>query len=231
MPDTPDRAQAASGSNAVPPSVDVISDIVCPWCFIGKRRLEQALEDVPLERRPAVRWLPFQLNPDLPAQGMPRHAYLAAKFGSAQQAAQIYQRVREQGASIGIGFEFDRIERQPNTVDAHRLIAWAQAQADAGPLVEALFNAFFIEGRDLADSGELAAIAGEAGFDATAAGRWLASEQAREQVLRMDRRARELGVTGVPFFIFNGAVAVAGAQEPAILRDAMVQSGLIGEPT
>ncbi len=152
--------------------IDVISDVVCPWCYIGQRRLAEALARLPAAdaaRRATIRWHPFQLNPDLPQAGVSRKTYLEDKFGGPERAAQIYARVAAAGATVGIPFAFDRIEIQPNTRDAHRLIAWAQAQGDASGLVERLFRAYFIEGRAIGDRDVLAAIAGEAGFDSAAA--------------------------------------------------------------
>jgi predicted DsbA family dithiol-disulfide isomerase len=207
--------------------IDVISDVVCPWCYIGQRRLAQArarlAPDDPA-RSAVVRWHPFQLNPDLPRAGVARRAYLEDKFGGPERAAQIYARVSAAGATVGIPFAFDRIERQPNTLDAHRLIAWAQERGDASDLVERLFHAYFVEGRAIGDREVLALIAGEAGLDAAAARAWLASDEGSDDIARMDQRAREIGVGGVPFFIFNEKVAVSGAQEPDVLRDAMNQA-------
>jgi len=207
--------------------IDVISDVVCPWCYIGQRRLAEALAQLPDDddaRRAPVRWHPFQLNPDLPAQGVSRKAYLENKFGGPDRAAQVYARVVAAGATAGIPFEFERIERQPNTRDAHRLIAWAQAQGDASALVERIFRAYFIEGRLIGDHGVLAAIAAEAGFDVAAAQAMLDSDEGAEAVTLMDNRARQIGVQGVPFFIFNQHIAVSGAQDPAVLLDAIAQA-------
>ncbi len=202
----------------------MISDVVCPWCFIGRRRLGAALAQFAAQEprvRPLVSWHPFQLNPDLPREGIDRRVYLAEKFGSAQRAADIYERVRAAGASVGIDFAFDKIARQPNTLDAHRLISWAQAQGSAEELVERLFRAYFLEGRFIGDREVLAAIAGEAGLSAEAARVHLASSKGAAAMAEMDRRVRELGVTGVPFFIFGGKIAVSGAQDASVLLDAM----------
>ena len=203
--------------------IDVVSDVVCPWCYIGKRRLDAALArlDGP---RPRVHWHPFQLNPDLPAEGVDRRSYLEAKFGGARRAAEIYARVRAAGASVGIAFELDRIERQPNTLTAHRLIGWAQSHGDAGPLVERLFRGYFIEGAYIGDAVVLERLAAEAGFDGDAAAAFLASDDGIAEVAGADRRARELGISGVPLFIFNQRVAVSGAQEPDTLLAALAQS-------
>lgn len=216
-------------TSAAPPTltVDVISDVVCPWCFIGRRRLGTALsmlaEREP-DMRPLVSWHPFQLNPDLPREGIDRRAYLDAKFGGAQRAAEIYERVRAAGRTVGIDFAFDRIERQPNTLDAHRLISWAQARGGAEDVVERLFRAYFLDGRFVGDPGVLAAVAGEAGLDSLAAATMLAADEGAGEIAAMDRRVRELGVDGVPFFIFDGRVAVSGAQEPGTLVEAMAQA-------
>ncbi len=207
--------------------IDVISDVVCPWCYIGQRRLAEARARLPEDdpaRRATLRWHPFQLNPDMPPTGISRKSYVETKFGGPERAAQIYARVAAAGATVGIPFAFDRIERQPNTRDAHRLIAWAQAQGDASGLVERLFRAYFIDGRLIGEHDVLAAIAGEAGLDAVAARSLLDSEEGTDAITLMDSRAREIGVQGVPFFIFNQHIAVSGAQEPATLLDAIAQA-------
>jgi predicted DsbA family dithiol-disulfide isomerase len=208
-------------------AVDVVSDVVCPWCYIGKRKLEQALAEL-RTREPgievAVRWHPFQLNPDLPAEGIPRAAYLEAKFGGGQRAAEIYARVRAVGAAIGIAFDFERIVRQPNTGDAHRLIAWAQETGDGEALVERLFHAYFIEGRFVGDADELSAIAEEAGFARHAARALLASNRLRADVEAEYREAQDAGIGGVPFFIFNGRTAVSGAHDPPTLLEAIAEA-------
>jgi len=212
---------------AEPFQIDVISDVVCPWCYIGQRRLRQALARLPADdaaRQAPIRWHPFQLNPDLPQAGVPRRTYLEDKFGGPERAAQIYARVSAAGATVGIPFAFDRIAIQPNTRDAHRLIAWAQAQRDASGLVERLFHAYFVDGRAIGDHEVLATIAGEAGFDSVAARNMLGTGEGFDAVGLMDQRAREIGVQGVPFFIFNQHVAVSGAQEPDALLGAIAQA-------
>jgi predicted DsbA family dithiol-disulfide isomerase len=203
--------------------VDVVSDVVCPWCFIGKRKLESALAQF-ARTQPSVeanvRWHPFQLNPDLPAGGIPRAAYLAQKFGSAR-AAEVYARVERAGDAEGIAFRFDRIQTQPNTFDAHRLIAWAQTQRDAGDLVEKLFGAFFVEGRSICDVDELARLAAECGWHAEEAREMLASDALRDVVTDESREAVDAGIQGVPCFIFNGRIAVSGAQGAPVLLKAI----------
>ena len=209
--------------------VDVVSDVVCPWCYIGKRRLEAAIAqlreadpDLPFE----IRWHPFQLNPDLPPEGVDRKGYLEAKFGGPARASQVYERVTAAGRSVGIPFDFDAIKRQPNTLLAHRLVTWAQSrhEGDADALVEGLFRANFIEGRFVGSIDELVAIAAAAGYDAADARAFLESDALKEDVAQADVRAREMGIGGVPFFIFDGKTAVSGAQEPSVIVQAIAQA-------
>ena len=214
-------------------TIDVVSDVVCPWCYIGKRRLEEALArlreaepDLPI----VVRWHPFQLNPDLPREGADRRGYLEAKFGGPAGAREVYARVGAAGAAVGIPFAFDAIERQPNTLDAHRLIAWAQSRREGDPdaLVERLFRAYFLDGRFLGDRETLVERAAEAGYDADDARKFLASDDLIAAVAGADERARALGVSGVPFFVFGGKTALSGAHEPDTLLDAIAQARAAG---
>ena len=222
-------ASAVATEPAQPLLIDVVSDVVCPWCYIGKRKLEAALAE--LRRGEAglvakVRWHPFQLNPDLPAQGIARSEYLAAKFGSGSRAADIYARVSAVGTEVGIPFAFERIARQPNTLDAHRLIAWAQQRGDAEALVERLFRRYFVEGGFVGDRDELAASAADAGLPGEEARTLLGSDALVAEVEAEDREAREAGITGVPFFIFNGRTAVVGAHDPPALLQAITAARL-----
>jgi predicted DsbA family dithiol-disulfide isomerase len=207
-------------------SIDVVSDVVCPWCFIGKRRLEGALARYQEENAgapaPVVVWRPFQLNPSMPAEGVPRAEYIARKFGA--RGGAVYDRVTMAGRDVGIAFAFDRITRQPNTVAAHSLIELAQTKAKQDAVVEALFRAYFLDGVDLTARENLTAIATAAGLDRTEVEQWLDNANARANVEAEDARARELGIDGVPFFIFNGQLAVSGAQPSEVLRDAMNQA-------
>jgi predicted DsbA family dithiol-disulfide isomerase len=209
-----------------PLAIDIVSDVVCPWCYIGKRRLEAALADRGERAAPLLRWHAFQLNPDIPSGGVDRRSYLESKFGGPRGAAEAYARVEAAGREVGIPFAFDRIRRQPNTLDAHRLLAWAQAQGPqaASELAERLFSAYFVEGIDIGDLGELAHLAGMSGLEEAAAHAWLATDGGRADVAAADRRAHELGIGGVPFFIFNQRLGVSGAQPPEVLRDAMEQA-------
>jgi len=207
-------------------AIDVVSDVVCPWCFIGKRRLEGALARYAAERpeapAPEVTWRPFQLNPGLPAEGMPRDEYVARKFGA--RGGAVYDRVAMIGREVGIPFAFDRIARQPNTLAAHSLIELAQSQGRQDAAVEALFRAYFLDGVDLTARENLVATAAGAGLDRAEVEAWLDLADAREAVAAEDARVREIGIEGVPFFIFNRRLAVSGAQPSDVLFDAMKQA-------
>jgi predicted DsbA family dithiol-disulfide isomerase len=209
-------------------SIDIVSDIVCPWCYVGKRRLEAALaRRASDDAQPVqVRWLAFQLNPDIPAGGVDRRSYLEQKFGGPERAKQIYARIKAAGDEVGIPFDFERNTRQPNTVNAHRLIAWAQDldPNTADSLIERLFRAYFVDGTDIGDIDTLAGVAGDAGFDATAARAWLASDAGRTAIEAEEQHSRALGVNGVPFFVFNQRLAVSGAQPPEVLLEAIEQA-------
>ena len=205
-------------------AIDIVSDIVCPWCFIGKRKLERALAELRTTEPSLavqVRWHPFELNPDLPAEGIARTTYVERKFGGAERATQVYRRVRGAGEAIGLALRFDRIEQQPKTFDGHRLIAWAQKQGDATPLVERLFQAFFLEGRRIGERRELARLAADCGWPEHDALAMLESDALRQEVTNESREALNVGIQGVPFFIFNGRIAVSGAQDPAALLEAI----------
>ncbi len=213
-------------------NIDIISDVVCPWCYVGKRQIEAALalyaQQHPGAEPPRISWRPFQLNPQLPPEGMSRQEYVLQKFGAAR-AKDVYARVIAAGAEYGIPFAFDKIARQPNTVAAHSLIALAGAEdtrADGlqGRVKEALLHAYFLDGVDLTRMENLVAIATAGGLDRKKVEHCLADAQARRAVESEDRRARAIGVEGVPFFIFNGKLAVSGAQGPRALLDAMRQA-------
>jgi predicted DsbA family dithiol-disulfide isomerase len=208
-------------------TIDVVSDVVCPWCYIGKRKLEAALASPEAAQLPPVqlRWHPFQLNPDLPAEGVSRQAYLEEKFGGPERAAAIYERVRAAGRSVGLELNIDGITRQPNTLAAHTLIAFAQeGGADGSAIKERLLQAYFIENRFIGDVDVLVAIAAEAGLDANAARAYLHDPAAQADVAQADQEARRMGISGVPFFIFNRRLSVSGAQDPATLLAAMQQA-------
>lgn len=193
--------------------IDIVSDVVCPWCFIGKGRLEKALAMRP-EIEPEILWRPFQLNPDMPAEGMARADYIATKFGDNGHSRRIHQTIAEAGATVGINFAFDKIKRSPNTRNAHRLVRYATRQERGGKAVTRLFESYFLEGRDVGDLATLATIAGEVGLDEREARAFLAGDTDRDEIVAEDRNARRLGVNAVPCFIFAGQYAISGAQEP-----------------
>jgi len=204
--------------------IDVISDVVCPWCFIGKRNLEQALETWRAKHRdqePMVRWHPFQLNPQLPASGVPRKQYLENKFGGPERAKEIYARVLAAGKRAGIDFAFDAIQVQPNTINAHRMLQFAAERGKQDEMAEVIFRRYFLEGADLSDTQTLADMAQQAGLNRDEAAAYLASDANSELIKEQDRRARAIGVEGVPFFIFNQRLALSGAQPPEVIVEAM----------
>lgn len=206
-------------------TIDVVSDVVCPWCYVGKRRLEGALALWAAEHpdiTPQVRWHTFQLNPDMPQEGIERVEYVRNKFGD--RADSIYERVAGVGKELGIDFAFDRIARQPNTVVAHSLIAMAEPGEAQDRMVEALFKGYFLEGKDLTDAIQLMEIAVTAGMTPELAKQTLEDAELHTQTLDSDQAAREMGITGVPFFIFNRQVGVSGAHESETLVQAMLEA-------
>ncbi|PWJ14380.1 DsbA family oxidoreductase [Jannaschia seohaensis] len=195
--------------------LDILSDPICPWCHIGRAHLFRALESRP-EHPFALQWHPFQLNPDMPPEGMDRTAYLEAKFGGAEGAAQAYAPVREAAAAAGLAIDFDGIARTPNTLDAHRLIHWAGLEGRQTPVVTALFEAYFEKGQDIGDRAVLTRIGAEKGLDAGMLERLFASDADAEDIRARDAQARAQGVTGVPTFVIAGRHVLPGAQPPEI---------------
>jgi len=198
-------------------TIEVASDVICPWCYIGKKRLEKAtasLGGFDFE----IRWLPFQLNPDMPKEGMPRAEYRKAKFGSAERAKSLDARVIAEGKGEGIDFAFDRIERTPNTSAAHQLIDIAQRQGVGNPVVDALFRAYFEEARDIGDPEVLKAIAESCGVRD-----WPQAADAAT-VASLEEDVRSLGIQAVPTFIFARKLGVSGAYPPEQLAQAMRDS-------
>jgi len=191
--------------------LEVASDVICPWCYIGKRRLEKALSL--LDVKPEIRWLPFQLNPDMPKEGMPRAEYRKAKFGSLERSRQLDARVIAEGKSEGIAFAFERIERTPNTAEAHRLIALAENQQR---VVDALFRAYFEEAKDIGDPKVLAEIAAQCGVKG-----W--PEKAPD-VSPLEEEVREMGISAVPTFIFDRKSGLSGAYPPETLAAAIKEA-------
>lgn len=202
-------------------TIDVISDVICPWCLIGKRRLERALAG-----RPAtVRWHPFQLNPDMPREGIDRKEYRIRKFGSWERSLELDARVAAAGQVEGIAFNFDRMALTPNTLDAHRMIWLAGERGEQDAVVEALFLAYFTDGRNLSDRATLAEVAAGAGLDRDEVVDLLEGDKGLDVVRAGEEQARRIGVSGVPFFVVNGKVAFSGAQAPEMFRQAFDQAG------
>jgi predicted DsbA family dithiol-disulfide isomerase len=201
--------------SAKPLVIEIASDVICPWCYIGKRRLEKALALLDGEVKPEIRWLPFQLNPDMPKAGIPRADYRKAKFGSVERARGLDARVAAEGQGEGISFAFERMERTPNTVAAHQLIDLAQKQGRGTPVVDALFRAYFEEARDIGDAAVLAQIAASAGVSG-----W-PQQSNGEQVAALEEDVRNLGISAVPTFIIDRKLGVSGAHPPEALAQAI----------
>jgi predicted DsbA family dithiol-disulfide isomerase len=214
MPDTP---------NAIPPvTIDVVSDVVCPWCFIGKSRLEKALAlkpNIPVE----VRYHPYFLNPWVPREGMTRDEYLTTKFGSPERYQGIAGRVAAAAASEGLTYAVDKMRRQPNTLDCHRLILWAGAIGKAPEMKQRLMDLYFTEGADLSDPEVLVAAATSIGLDTADVRQKLVSDIDVDKVEAAASAAKESGVDGVPTYILGGVAAVSGAQAPEVLANAIEQ--------
>ena len=193
----------------------IFSDPICPWCYIGKARLDRALEARP-QHPLTIQWHPFQLNPDMPAGGMDRREYLEAKFGGKEGAVRAYMPVVEEAAASGLEIDFEAIKRTPNTLDAHRLIHWASIEGRQTAAVSKLFKAYFNEGRDIGDRTTLATIAGEIGMDADMVTRLLASDADADDIRARDADARHKGVNSVPTFVIANQHVVPGAQPPEL---------------
>ena len=192
--------------------IDVISDVICPWCYIGKRQLERALDLLDAQHcRVAVAWHPFQLNPEMPAEGVERTSYRISKFGSLERSRQLDQRITETAATVGLEFHLDRIARTPNTVNAHRLIRFAGQHGVQDAVVEELFDSYFCKGADIGDPKILGDVAAEAGLDRAEVLAMLASDEGRREVLAGDQMARNAGIQGVPSFALQGHVLFSGA--------------------
>ena len=216
-------AAAATAPLAAAMPIEVVSDVVCPWCFIGKRRLEKALAlrpDIAVE----VRWRPYFLNPWVPREGIDRKAYLEKKFGSVERYAAIARRVAAAAAGEGLTYRLDQIARQPNTLDCHRLILWARNTTDPSRMKQRLMELYFAEGADLSDPEVLVGAAVDCGMDADLVRKLLASDADAARVDEEANSAKEAGIDGVPCFIFGNVLAVSGAQDPAYLADAMVRA-------
>jgi len=194
--------------------IDIISDTVCPWCLIGKRKLEKALAERP-DLDVEVTWHPYQLHPDMPEEGADRKEFTAKKFGSIERALELYEHVRQAGDAVGLDFQFGKVDRSPNTFNSHRLIRWATTAGVQDEMVEILFRKFFMDGQDIGDKQVLLDAAKEAGMDLEIVTDLLDGDADKELVLKEEAQARQMGVSGVPFFIFDGKYALSGAQDPS----------------
>ena len=203
-----------------PLPIDIVSDVVCPWCFIGKRRLEKALAmrpDIDTE----LHWRAYFLNPWIPRAGIDRASYLRTKFGSVERYRAIAQRVVVAAEAEGLSYALDEISRQPNTLDCHRLILWARTTGAAGQMKQRLMELYFSAGADLTDPDVLVAAAIDCGMDGQRVRQLLATDADEERVETEANTAKDAGIDGVPYFIFGNVLAVAGAQEPSYLADAL----------
>jgi predicted DsbA family dithiol-disulfide isomerase len=214
--------EASNSKETAMITVDVYSDLICPWCFIGKKRLEKAIAMLDGQET-VVRWHPFQLNPDMAPEGVDRRAYRSAKFGSWERSQAMDADVAKAGRGEGIAFNYDKMARTPNTLDSHRIVWLAGERGIQDAVVEALFEAYFTDGRDLSDRATLAAIAVEAGLDAKEVDDLLSGDAGR--------KGHQLGVTGVPFVVINDTVALSGAQPPETFLKALQDAGVPEEVT
>lgn len=201
-------------------TVDVVSDVVCPWCFIGKKRIEDAIALKP-DIAVTLRFHPYFLNDWIPREGISREQYLITKFGSVERYAQIAERVKAAAADEGLVYAPDKISRQPNTTDCHRLILWADKSGNAARMKQRLMDLYFTEGGDLTSNDVLAQAAADVGLDRAEISRLLATEQDIDAVTQQAQAAKDSGIDGVPCFIFGGVFAVSGAQSPDYLAGAI----------
>lgn len=211
-------------TTSLPVGIDIVSDVVCPWCYLGRARLNKALAQIP-QTTVAINWRPYQLDPSIPAGGKDRQTYMMEKFGDAERIRTAHTQLTELGREVDIDFDFDAINVAPNTLDAHRVIRWA---ATAGPdvqdrVVGRLFALYFEEGADIGNPAVLIKAAGDAGMDKALVETLLATEADRPEVEQEIETARNMGITGVPCFLFEGRYAVMGAQDAQTLAEAISQ--------
>ena len=214
-----------SGAAKKAVKIDVISDVVCPWCYLGKARLEAALAALP-DIDAEIHWRPYQLDPSIPRTGVDRKAYMEAKFGAGPRIGEIHERLNGLGKEAGIKYDFEAIKVSPNTMSAHRLIRWA---AQAGPgmqdrVVDLLFKAYFEEGRDIGSSSVLTDLAGKAGMDASIVETLLPTDAEEAGVIGEIATSKQMGISGVPCFIIDQKFAVSGAQAPDVLAGAIINA-------
>jgi len=204
--------------------IEVYSDVVCPWCYIGKRRLERALGQLNGAAPARITWRPYQLNPTMPKDGMDRTTYLEAKFGSLDAFRQMEEHVLAAGAAERIPFAFEKVARTPNTFLAHRLIWYAEQQSRQDAVVESLFRGYFTEGADIGLVPVLGQLAGRAGLDAVAVESFLQREEGATEVKAEEAAGHRLGIRGVPYFLVNGSISISGAQPLDIFVSALQQA-------
>ena len=205
---------------SAPLSVVVYSDVICPWCYVGKRRLEAALGAPDVPEQVSLAWRPFQLNPDMPADGITRAEYRMRKFGP-ERAGELDRSMKQTGREVGIDFAFDRMQRTPNTRLAHRLIWEAGRQGRQNEIVNLLFKAYFEDALDIGNAEVLTKLAVEAGLEAAAVARALSDQESLDAVVELENQGRATGIQGVPFFILLGKYGVSGAQPPEFWREAL----------
>ena len=195
-------------------NIEIYSDLICPWCYIGRRRLEAGIKLLDASEPPNILWRPFELNPEMPKAGLDRKAYRSAKFGSWERSQAMDRDVTATGKTLGLEFNYDRVLVTPNTFAGHRLLWWARDKGSQDILADALFRAYFTKGLDIGKNEVLAAVAADAGLPEEDAKRFLKSDQGRDEVLEEEREGLRRGLNGVPFFVINGIPAFSGAQGP-----------------
>ncbi|MCK4712986.1 MAG: DsbA family oxidoreductase [Marinosulfonomonas sp.] len=209
--------------------LDIISDPICPWCYIGKAYLDRALAAHP-DHPFTIEWHPYQLNPEMPASGMDRREYLETKFGGQEGAIKVYSEIAERAVEAGLEIDFGAIKRTPNTINAHRLIHWSGIEGRQAFVVAALFKAYFVEGRDIGADGVLCNIAQAAGMDADMTERLLATDADLEDIRARDAHSREMGVRGVPTFVIANQHVLTGAQPADLWGQVIIDLNTQGEP-
>jgi predicted DsbA family dithiol-disulfide isomerase len=205
----------------------IVSDVICPWCFVGKKNLDKALQLAGPNLQIKITWLPFELNPIMPKEGMDRREYRSRKFGSWEQSLALDAQVAEAGTRAGISFRHDLMARTPNTFQAHRLIWLAGKEGKQAAVVEALFRAYFIEGRDVGDTSVLIALAAEAGLDEERAKAFLKGTDGADEVRHEEQALMTAGISGVPTFILNGEPLGSGALKPELLAERLNEAVLV----
>jgi predicted DsbA family dithiol-disulfide isomerase len=202
-------------------SIAIYSDLICPWCYIGKRRMEEALRQLPADTQVSRSWHPFQLNPEMPREGLNRKMYRSKKFGSWEQSQAMDAQVTAAGKSVGIEFRYDLQTHTPNTFDSHRLVWLAGTSGVQDAVVEALFRAYFCEGANFSDQTKLIEVGTSAGMDVAKLERFFASDEGASAVREEEQRARVLGISGVPFYLINETASFSGAQPAETFLDAL----------